>query len=157
MTCSVHNDESIIHGVKAVGRVIGVFIPIMEFVVSSLGMMYGTVRSPLEILRPCFLYYRRPLADVNRCAWESLKGFLQDAVPDDDPGAVAAMQTFSGFTCLFPIETRSLRETIIQVIRFMDTAWLHIFSFYFLNFSQMEINALNFCRYFESRRLPLIS
>jgi len=40
--------------------------------------------------------YRKLLADLSRCIWESLKIFLQDAVPEDDPipGAVIAMQTF---------------------------------------------------------------
>jgi len=37
--------------------------------------------------------------DINRCAWESLKGSLQDAVPENYPipGAVIAMQTFGDF------------------------------------------------------------
>jgi hypothetical protein len=52
-----------------------------------------------KILRRYFLYDRKLLADLSRCAWESLKAFLQDAVPDDDPvpGAVIAMQTFGDF------------------------------------------------------------
>jgi len=52
-----------------------------------------------KILRRYFLYDRRLLADLSRCAWGSLKVFLQDAVPEDDPvpGAVIAMQTFGDF------------------------------------------------------------
>jgi len=34
-----------------------------------------------KILRRNFLYDRKLLADLSRCAWESLKVFLQDAVP----------------------------------------------------------------------------
>jgi hypothetical protein len=39
---------------------------------------------------------RKLLADLSRCARESLKVFLQDAVPETDPitGTVIAMQTF---------------------------------------------------------------
>jgi hypothetical protein len=38
-------------------------------------------------------------ADLSRCAWESLKVFLQEAVPENDPipGAVIAVQTFGDF------------------------------------------------------------
>jgi len=52
-----------------------------------------------KILRRYFLYDRKLLADLSRCAWESLKVFLQDAVPEDDPvpGAVIAVQTFGDF------------------------------------------------------------
>ena len=52
-----------------------------------------------KILRRYFLYDRKLLADLSRCAWESLKIFLQDAVPEDDPvpGAVIAMQSFGDF------------------------------------------------------------
>jgi hypothetical protein len=32
-----------------------------------------------KILRRYFLYDRKLLADLGRCAWESLKVFLQDA------------------------------------------------------------------------------
>jgi len=49
-----------------------------------------------KILRRYFLYDRKLLADLSRCAWESLKVFIQDAVPEDNPipGAVIAIQTF---------------------------------------------------------------
>ena len=49
-----------------------------------------------KILRRYFLYDRKLLADLSCCAWESLKVFLQEAVPENDPipGAVIAMQTF---------------------------------------------------------------
>ena len=52
-----------------------------------------------KILRRCFLYDRKLLADLSRCAWESLKIFLQEAVPETDPipGAVIAVQTFGDF------------------------------------------------------------
>jgi ribosomal protein S27E len=52
-----------------------------------------------KILRRYFLYDRRLLADLSRCAWEFLKVFLQEAVPENDPipGAVIAMQTFGDF------------------------------------------------------------
>jgi hypothetical protein len=45
------------------------------------------------------LYDRKLLADLSRCAWESLKVFLQHSVPETDPipGAVIAMQTFGDF------------------------------------------------------------
>jgi hypothetical protein len=49
-----------------------------------------------KILRRYFLYDRKLLADLSRCVWESLKVFIQDAVPENDPmpGAVIAVQTF---------------------------------------------------------------
>jgi hypothetical protein len=52
-----------------------------------------------KILRRYFLYDRKLLADLSRCAWESLKIFLQEAVSENDPipGAVIAMQTFGNF------------------------------------------------------------
>ena len=52
-----------------------------------------------KILRRYFLYDRKLLADLSRCAWESLKVFLQDAVDENDPipGAVIAMQSFGDF------------------------------------------------------------
>jgi len=41
-------------------------------------------------------YNRKRLADLSRSAWEFLKAFLQEAVPQNDPipGAVVAIQTF---------------------------------------------------------------
>jgi len=52
-----------------------------------------------KILRRYFLYDRKLLADLSRSAWESLKVFLQEAVPENDPipGAVIAVQTFGDF------------------------------------------------------------
>ena len=52
-----------------------------------------------KIIRRYFLYDRKLLADLSRCAWESLKVFLRDAVPENDPspGAVIAIQTFGDF------------------------------------------------------------
>jgi hypothetical protein len=50
-------------------------------------------------LRRYFLYNRKLLADLSRSAWESLKVFLQEVVPENDPipGAVIAIQTFGDF------------------------------------------------------------
>jgi len=52
-----------------------------------------------KILRRYFLYDRKLLAGLSRCAWESLKVFIQEAVPEKEhiPGAVIAMQTFGDF------------------------------------------------------------
>ncbi len=52
-----------------------------------------------KILRRCFLYDRNLLHDLSRCAWESLKVFMQDVVPERNPvpGAVIAVQTFGDF------------------------------------------------------------
>jgi hypothetical protein len=57
------------------------------------------VFSITKILRRYFLYDRKLLADLSRCAWESLKVFIQDAAPENDPipAAVIAMQTFGDF------------------------------------------------------------
>jgi ribosomal protein S27E len=52
-----------------------------------------------KILRRYFLYDRKLLAGLSRCAWDSLKVFMQEAVPEKAPipGAVIAMQTFGDF------------------------------------------------------------
>ena len=52
-----------------------------------------------KILRRYFLYDRKLLAALSRCAWESLKVFMQQAVPEKEPipGAVIAVQTFGDF------------------------------------------------------------
>ncbi|MFH1758145.1 MAG: transposase [Pseudomonadota bacterium] len=52
-----------------------------------------------EIPARYFLYHRNLLSDLSRCAWESLKRFLQEAVPEKNPlpGAVMAIQTFGDF------------------------------------------------------------
>jgi hypothetical protein len=52
-----------------------------------------------KILRRYCLYDRKLLADLSRCAWESLKIFLQETIPENEPipGAVIAMQTFGDF------------------------------------------------------------
>lgn len=49
-----------------------------------------------KILRRYSLYDRDLLSDLSRYAWESLKLFLQEAVPEKNPipGAVIAIQTF---------------------------------------------------------------
>ena len=38
-----------------------------------------------KILRRYFLYDRRMLHELSRCAWESLKIFLQEVVPEKNP------------------------------------------------------------------------
>ncbi len=52
-----------------------------------------------KILRRYFLYDRKLLAALSRSAWESLKLFMQQAVPEKEPipGAVIAIQTFGDF------------------------------------------------------------
>ncbi len=52
-----------------------------------------------KILRRYFLYDRSLLSELSRCAWESLRTLLEQAVPRDDavPGAVIAIQTFGDF------------------------------------------------------------
>ena len=52
-----------------------------------------------KILRRYFLYDRKLLPALSRCAWESLKIFIQKAVPEKEPipGAVIAVQTFGDF------------------------------------------------------------
>ena len=52
-----------------------------------------------KILRRYFLYDRKLLACLSRCPWESLKVFMQQAVPEKQlvPGAVIAFQTFGDF------------------------------------------------------------
>jgi len=52
-----------------------------------------------KILRRYFLYDRKLLSDLTRCAWETLKEFFQEAVSEEDavPGAVIAIHTFGDF------------------------------------------------------------
>ncbi len=52
-----------------------------------------------KILRRYFLYDRSLLSDLGRCAWETLKEFFKEAVPEEDavPGAVVAIHTFGDF------------------------------------------------------------
>ena len=49
-----------------------------------------------KMLRRYFLYDRKLLHELSRCAWESLKVFLQEVIPERKPvpGAVIAVQTF---------------------------------------------------------------
>ncbi len=58
----------------------------------------------IVILRRYFLYDRKLLASLSRCAWESLKVFMQQAVPEKEPipGAVIAVQTFGDFLGFHP-------------------------------------------------------
>ena len=57
-----------------------------------------------KILRRYFLYDHSLLPDLNPCVWESLKVFLQTAVPEKNPvpGAVIAIQTFGDFLGFSP-------------------------------------------------------
>jgi hypothetical protein len=52
-----------------------------------------------KIVRGYFLYDRRLLSELSRCAWESLKTFFQAIVPEKDAvlSAVIAIQTFGDF------------------------------------------------------------
>jgi len=58
----------------------------------------------LVILRRYFLYDRSLLSELSRCAWEALRAFFQEAVPQGDgvPGAVIAIQTFGDFLGFHP-------------------------------------------------------
>jgi hypothetical protein len=49
-----------------------------------------------KILRRYFLYDRDLLSDLTRCAWESIKLFLQETVTEKNPipDAAIAIQTF---------------------------------------------------------------
>jgi hypothetical protein len=57
-----------------------------------------------KILRRYFLYDRSLLSELSRCAWESLKMFLRETVPQRGavPGAVIAIQTFGDFLGFHP-------------------------------------------------------
>jgi len=52
-----------------------------------------------KILRRYFLYDRKLLSELSRCAWETLKEFFQEVVPEEDavPGAVIAIHSFGDF------------------------------------------------------------
>ena len=52
-----------------------------------------------KILRRYFLYDRKLLSELSRCAWEVLKEFFQEIVSEEDavPGAVIAIHTFGDF------------------------------------------------------------
>jgi hypothetical protein len=49
-----------------------------------------------KILRRYFLYNRSLLSELSRCAWEALRAFFRETVPQGNavPGAVIAIQTF---------------------------------------------------------------
>jgi hypothetical protein len=57
-----------------------------------------------KILRRYFLYDRKLLSELSRCAWETLKVFFQQTVPEEDavPGAVIAIQSFGDFLVFNP-------------------------------------------------------
>jgi len=70
--------------------------------VKKCSMLYRTVISfsaNPKILSRYFLYDRRLLSELSRCAWDSLKVFFQTIVPEEDavPDAVIAIQTFGDF------------------------------------------------------------
>ena len=52
-----------------------------------------------KMLRRYFLYDRKLLSELSRCAWEALKVFFQETVPEEDavPGAAVAIQSFGDF------------------------------------------------------------
>lgn len=52
-----------------------------------------------KIIRPYFLYDRKLLADLSRCAWEAIRTFVQSAVsrPGARGAAIIATQTFGDF------------------------------------------------------------
>ena len=52
-----------------------------------------------KILRRYFLYDRKLVSELSRCAWETLKEFFQDVVPEEGavPGAVIAIHSFGDF------------------------------------------------------------
>ncbi|MEE9191195.1 MAG: transposase [Candidatus Aerophobetes bacterium] len=52
-----------------------------------------------KIRRRYFLYDRKLLSELSRCAWDILKVFFQTIVPEEGaiPGAVIAIQTFGDF------------------------------------------------------------
>lgn len=52
-----------------------------------------------KILRRYFLYDRKLLSELSRCAWETLKVFFQETVSEDSavPGAAVALQSFGDF------------------------------------------------------------
>ncbi len=52
-----------------------------------------------KILRRYFLYDRKLLSELSRCAWETLKEVFQEVVPEEDavPGAVIAIHSFGDF------------------------------------------------------------
>jgi hypothetical protein len=52
-----------------------------------------------KMLRRYFLYDRKLLADLSRCAWETLKVFIKEVDPVEGaiPGAVIAIQSFGDF------------------------------------------------------------
>ena len=52
-----------------------------------------------KILRRYFLYDRKLFSELTRCAWETLKEFFKETVPEKDavPGAVIAIHTFGDF------------------------------------------------------------
>jgi hypothetical protein len=52
-----------------------------------------------KIIRRYFLYDRKLLSELSRCAWETLKVFFQETVSEEGavPGVVIAIQSFGDF------------------------------------------------------------
>jgi hypothetical protein len=57
-----------------------------------------------KILRRYFLYDRSLLSELSGCAWEALRVFSRETVPQRGavPGTVIAIQTFGGFWGFYP-------------------------------------------------------
>jgi hypothetical protein len=70
---------------------------LLEEVVKAVPHRHWVFSIP-KMLRRSFLYDRKLLCALSRCAWESLKQYLQEVLPETDaqPGAVIAVQTFGG-------------------------------------------------------------
>jgi hypothetical protein len=70
---------------------------LLEEVVKAIPHRHWAFSIP-KMLRGSFLYDRKLLCALSRCAWETLKQYLQEVLPETDvqPGAVIAVQTFGG-------------------------------------------------------------
>jgi len=53
------------------------------------------------MIRRCFLFDRKLLADLSRIAWETLKEYMS-ATDNSMPGCVYSIQTFADFLCFNP-------------------------------------------------------
>jgi hypothetical protein len=72
-----------------------------------------------KILCRYFLYDRKLLSNLSRYAWESMKVFIQQAVPEKIPlhGAVIAVQTFGDSPGFNPTDS-SFRLILLLVLAF---------------------------------------
>jgi len=73
-----------------------------------------------KILRRYFLYDRKLLSELSRCAWDSLEVFLLSFPPKQEtaPGAVIAIQTFGDFLLL---RKGKITEEVVKLIM----SWRH--------------------------------